>query len=117
MAHIAEEIENIAAAIARVSRGYAQYIPQETAEYLIDYTGGRIFYVEFIKKDGTLRKMTARKEVHKYVTGAGMKYDPRAIGLIPVFDMDKRAWRMVNVKTCLRIHAGGQKFTVSNTTT
>ena len=40
-------------------------------------SAGRIFYAEFIKKDGSLRKMTARLGVHKGVTGKGMHYDRR----------------------------------------
>ena len=52
-------------------------------------SAGRIFYAEFVKKDGSLRRMTARLGVHKGITGKGMRYDPLERGLLPVFDMDK----------------------------
>ena len=75
-------------------------------------TDGRIFYAEFIKKDGTLRRMTARVGVSKGVNGKGMKYDPVKRGLVPVYDMDKDAWRMINTGTLCRLHTGGMQYTV-----
>ena len=75
-------------------------------------TAGRIFFVEFIKKDGSLRKMTARLGVHKGVNGRGMRYDPVAYGLLPVFDMDKSAWRMINLNTLQRVSLNHQKLAV-----
>ena len=75
-------------------------------------TAGRIFFVEFIKKDGSLRRMTARLGVKKGINGKGMRYDPAAYGLLPVFDMDKSNWRMINLNTLQRIHLNHQKFAV-----
>ena len=75
-------------------------------------TAGRIFYAEFIKKDGSLRKITARLGVRKSVTGKGMRYDPAAYGLLPVYDMDKAQWRMINLNTLKRLHLNHQKFAI-----
>ena len=75
-------------------------------------SAGKIFYAEFIKKDGGLRRMTARLGVRKGVTGKGMRYDPAAYGLLPVYDMDKAQWRMINLNTLKRLHLNHQKFAV-----
>jgi hypothetical protein len=73
---------------------------------------GRIFFVEFRKKDGTLRRMTARKGVTKGVTGKGMNYRPLGKGYVTVFDMDKGEFRMVNLNTVRRFSVNGEKYLV-----
>jgi hypothetical protein len=62
-----------------------------------------IFSVEFIKKDGSLRRMKCRLNVKKGVKGVGMSYNPIDKGLLPVFDMDKLAFRMININTITRL--------------
>jgi len=69
-------------------------------------TKGRIFCTVFVKKNGSLRTMVARTGVHKGVNGTGMSYDPESKGLIPVYDMQKKAWRMVNVNTMKSLKCG-----------
>lgn len=68
-----------------------------------EINSGRIFSVEFVKKDGTLRKMTCRIGVKKYLKGGGLKFDPKAYSLLPVFDMHKEAYRMINLKTIRKV--------------
>lgn len=75
-------------------------------------SAGRIFFVEFMKKDGSLRRMTARLGVKKGINGKGMRYDPSAYGLLPVFDMDKSDWRMINLNTLKQLHLNHGKFQV-----
>ena len=60
---------------------------------------GTIFRVDFIKKDGSYRKMLARLGVSKGITGKGMSYNPLDYDLLPVFDMTKLAFRMINFRT------------------
>ena len=72
----------------------------------IKTTKGRIFRAVFIKKDGTERTMVARTGVRKGVNGAGMSYNPESMGLIPVYDMQKKAWRMVNSRTMKSLKCG-----------
>lgn len=60
---------------------------------------GKTFTVEFIKKDGTPRIMNARLGVKKGTTGKGMAYKPTDRGLLPVYDMQKGAFRMINFDT------------------
>ena len=69
-------------------------------------TKGRIFRAVFVKKDGSLRTMVARTGVHKGVNGTGMSYEPESKGLMPVYDMQKKAWRMVNVNTMTSLKCG-----------
>lgn len=70
----------------------------------------QIFTVEFIKKDGTLRVMNARMGVKKGVKGVGMSYNPHERGMIVVYDMQKGAFRMVNVETIVKIRVKGNEI-------
>ena len=72
----------------------------------IKKTKGRIFRVVFTKKDGSERTMVARTGVHMGVNGTGMSYDPESKGLIAVYDMQKKAWRMVNGSTMNSLKCG-----------
>ena len=73
---------------------------------------GKIASAEFIKKDGSLRKIVFRTKVTKGVTGEGMKYDPAKLGLRTVFDMQKRDFRMINLETVISIRAKGELHVV-----
>lgn len=73
---------------------------------------GKIFFVEYKKKDGSIRRMTARKGVSKGVTGKGMAYRPLGKGYMTVFDMDKGEFRLVNLNTVLQFSVNGEKYRV-----
>jgi hypothetical protein len=62
-------------------------------------TGGKFFSLTFIKKDGTARKITARIGVKKNIKGVGLSFNPSDHGLIVVYDIHKRAYRMINLNT------------------
>lgn len=64
-------------------------------------TNGRFFSVSFVKKDGTTRRMTARLGVKKDIKGVGLKFNPTERNLIVVFDIHKKAYRMINLSTIL----------------
>lgn len=64
-------------------------------------TNGKFFSVSFIKKDGSERKMTARLGVKKNIKGVGLKFNPSERNLIVVFDIHKKAYRMINLSTIL----------------
>jgi ribosomal protein S8E len=72
---------------------------------VIDMMGDKIFTVTFIKKDGTVRVMNARRGVTKGVKGVGMSYNPSEKQLITVYDMQKGAFRMVNANTITELRA------------
>ena len=81
--------------------------PDEFKEMVND---GKIFSVVFIKKDGSVRKMVARLGVHKHLKGGELKYDAASKKLLPVFDMEKEEYRMINVSTIQEIKVGGTKI-------
>lgn len=72
---------------------------------LRDKAGNTIFSVEFYKKDGTYRKMRARFGVSKGVTGKGLSYDPLERGMISVYDMEKKGFRLIKVDRieCIKV--------------
>ena len=72
---------------------------REEAKKAIYETKGLIFNVKFVKKDGTLRSMTCRREVKKGVKGVGMAYNPEDFNLIPVYDLKSEGFRMINAST------------------
>ena len=61
------------------------------------------FIVEFIKKDGSLREMKCLKGVKKYLKGGKLSYNPIDKGLLPIYDLDKEAYRMINLNTILSL--------------
>ncbi len=75
---------------------------------LINSTNGKIFACEFVKKDKTLRHMVCRTGVRKGVTGKGLAFDPLEKGLKPVYDMQKRGWRMINLETTFALKIAGE---------
>ena len=79
---------------------------------LIRENKSNIFSVVFLKKDGTIRRMICRLGVKKYVNGKGLKYDPIERGLLGVFDMQKEAYRMVNLNTISNIKMKGVEYYV-----
>lgn len=68
------------------------------------------FSVHFIKKDGSLRKMVARLNVKKGVKGIGMAYNPTEKGLLCVFDVQKQAFRMINIRTIRYLNIKGKQL-------
>lgn len=69
----------------------------------IEETKGRFFTIKFIKKDGTLRKMTCRTGVSKGVTGKGLDFDPKEKGLRVVWAADAQNYRMINIHTVVEL--------------
>jgi hypothetical protein len=87
-------------------------ITRRKAVSLINKSGGKIFTVEFVKKDGELRKMNCRREVKKGVKGIGMSYDPEEYSLITVYDLQKAEFRMINKKTLHSLSIGGKHYSI-----
>ena len=80
--------------------------------FLNEAKDGKTFTVEFVKKDGTKRVMNARLGVKKGVNGKGMAYKPTERGLLPVYDMANKGFRMVNFETVTSYTSHGR--TVQN---
>ena len=73
---------------------------------LVRDAGGKIFRIDFVKKDGSDRRMICRTGVKKHVTGRGMSWDPEERGYVVVFDLQKRQYRMVNTGTVRYFQCG-----------
>ena len=73
---------------------------------LIRSTKGRFFKVVFTRKDGTVRVMIARLGVQKNLTGQGLAFNPSDYNLMTVWDVQKRAYRMLNLGTLLSFRSG-----------
>ncbi len=73
--------------------------------------------MEFVKKNGELRKMNCRLGVRKHwktSDGSGKNYNPSDYGLICVFDLQKNDYRSINVDTLRSITADGVQYTVTD---
>ena len=66
-------------------------ITTDKAKELIRETNGRIFSSTFVKKDNTIRTLTARLgKRYKSKTGKEAPYKPQNYNLLPVYDMSKK---------------------------
>jgi len=76
---------------------------------LIDFIGPRIFTVTFTKKNGDLRKMNCRLGVRSPLKGGEntTRYLPQ---YLTVFDMQKLAYRNVNLDTILDVKCGKKSW-------
>ena len=72
---------------------------------MIKSTKGRFFSAEFIKANGSKRKIIGRIGCHKGVKGVGRKFQKE--NLVTVFDAQAKEYRMINVDTMLTFKCGG----------
>lgn len=93
----------------------------EIEQMISNLANGTIYSVSFIKKDGTTRLMNSIKGTGRGVKGVGAKYDAKAKGLLPVYDLQlakqnpdnpERAWRTVNLETIFEVKVNKQIFEV-----
>jgi len=85
-----------------------------------ELAGNSIYSVKFIKKDGTERLMNSIRRTRKGVNGEGLKFDPAAKNLMPVYDLqlakagtdESKCWRMVNFETVFEVKTNGETFKV-----
>lgn len=73
---------------------------------------GQMFSVSFIKNDGSVREMTARLGVTKHLAGGELKFHAESMGYLPVFDMQKKGYRMININTLMTVKMDGTTYKV-----
>lgn len=83
-----------------------------TINQIRELAGSQIFSAKFIKKDGTLREMVCRLGVKKHLKGGELAYDAKSMGYLPVFDMQKEEYRMININTLVEIKINGVVYKV-----
>ena len=91
---------------------YTTMINSLQAYEMIENSKGKIFAATFIKRDGTLRRMVARKGVNSKVTGKGLAFSPESKLLIPVYDMQAHDYRMINLGTLQTLKMNRTRYTV-----
>jgi hypothetical protein len=90
-----------------------QNISKLDAAQKIRDTKGRMFTVTFIKKsNGEKRTMNARLGVKAYLRGGVLPYDPNTKGLIPVYDVQTKDYRMINIQGIVNLKTGGVEYNV-----
>jgi len=64
-------------------------------------SNGKIFSVEFIKKDGTKRLMNCRLGVTKYLKGGSSTLNPEKF--ITVYDLQSEGYRAINKESIINV--------------
>ena len=76
---------------------------------MIKNTNGKFFTCFFIKKDGALRKMTARVGVKKGLANNGFVREEKE-SLICVYDITAKGYRMINLDTLKSFKCGDVQY-------
>lgn len=67
--------------------------------------GGKIMTVKFVKRTtGEVRVMNCRLGVKVHLKGGVQAYDPKTKNLLTVFDMQKGAYRNINLDQVLEVN-------------
>jgi hypothetical protein len=74
-----------------------------------DEVKGKFFRACFIKKDGTIREMTARFGVKSHLKGGELTWNPEAFNHIVVFDVEKEAYRTINLDKLIYLRYNGKE--------
>lgn len=75
---------------------------------------GNFFRACFVKKDGTIREMTARFGVKKHLKGGELSYNPEERGYIVVFDVEKEQYRTINMEKLIFLRYNGKEVVGSH---
>ena len=85
-------------------------MPLPTAGEIRKSIGGKFFHVTFVKRTtGESRVMLARMGVQKHLTPSpnrGPAYSPKDYNLLPVYDMQKAAYRSIPLDGIVEIRCG-----------
>ena len=90
-----------------------QTINKNKAKELIKESKGLIFAATFLKKDNTIRTLTSRTgKQYKSKTGRKAPYKAENYNLIPLYDMRKKAFRMLNLNTLITLSINKEKYLI-----
>ena len=78
---------------------------------MIKNTNGKFFTCFFVKKDGTLRKMTARVGVKKGLANSGFVREEKE-NLVCVYDITAHDFRFINLSTLKSLKCGKLEYKV-----
>lgn len=78
----------------------------------IEKQGNKIFSVDFLKKDGTERRMNCRLDVKKYTNGGLNNVEPNNPHLKVVYDLQSKGYRTINLNTIYACSLNGKAYKV-----
>lgn len=84
----------------------------KTTQFIKQLVGSKFFTVEFLKKDGSKRKMLCKLGVKKHLKGGKLGYDADKVNNLIVFDVNKKAYRTVNLDTLKKLKCGKIEVTL-----
>ena len=87
-------------------------ITSTRAKELIKESKGLIFSTTFIKKDNTVRTLTSRTGKQYTPTGKKQPYKPEEFNMMALYDMRKKAFRMINFNTLLTLSINKNKYII-----
>ena len=87
-------------------------INRTRAKELIKDSKGLIFSATFTKKDNTIRTLTSRLFIKYKKTGIEPPYKAQDYNLLPLYDMRKKAFRMLNFNTLLTLSINKTKYII-----
>lgn len=80
-------------------------------DFIILNSEGRFISVVFVKKDGTLRKLTGRLGVTKHLKGGQSTLNPEQY--ITIYDVENKGYRAINRATITELHIDGLVMTTA----
>jgi hypothetical protein len=86
---------------------------QENLHKMIKTAGNRFFTVEFLKKDGTIRRMNCRTGVKKHLANNGKgtsKLRPVTPGLVTVYDVQSKGYRSFYINRLISLTIDGVTY-------
>lgn len=83
-----------------------------TVRSMIESTGGKVFTATFVKKNGEVRDMNCRTGVVSKLRG-GDSTTAHKPNLVTVYDMQKGAYRCINLDTLRSLKISGKTYNIS----
>jgi hypothetical protein len=77
---------------------------------LASLRSGKIFSVQFVKRDGSVRAMLARTGVKKHLKGGELKYNPAECNKLVVWSFDSKGYRTINTDAILKLKHDGDMY-------
>ena len=88
-------------------------INTDKAKELISQSNGRIFSTTYVKKDNTVRTLTARTgKQYTPKTNRKAPYKAQNYNLLHLYDMRKKEFRMLNFNTLLTLSINKEKYLI-----
>lgn len=90
-----------------------EYTKQDLVKAILN-SAGNFFTVTFEKKNGELRELNGRLGVKKHLRGGVLGYNPAEHKLISVFDIQKGAYRMINIDGLKKVSVNKKVYEIKD---